>query len=408
MERARYNRSKFQIAKESLQRFCKDLESRLLYKSAHFLDSNFLIKKNDARVRIFGKKKFFVTEYVFDEITKKESEWQEFLKPNHLQVINFDDVRRTFPATCPVYFNFVKSMYNPANICSSDFIINKNFALKEKGKLSEDGKNLNQILISRFYNGNANKFNKFGKEKNDWENYLNSSFLNRIKKRHSKKNKKERFFNDYRNLSLILIYTLLHRRNTYYYTSDIDIFCDLFSWFDSMAHQITLKRMLLDAMKETGGKGDILKRKKLVYYLGYNQFKKECEGMLASFLLDDRKKHRFNLYIRYWDPKKEKFFNEIRFSFDEAIRYLLLNNQGLMLCPFAANNADGNFFRYLYFWPPNTVHDLDTIKVSVQAKRFIHASNSSPPKEVHDLHCRYKRVENNNDSDFLESFRIGG
>lgn len=395
--------------KNQLLEIYKDIESKIFYRDSYFLDANFLIPHDDNRHEALKRKRgdFFVTEYISDEIKKKNQDLQNTLSPKELTVVKFDNLRLNFPATCPVFFNFIKGMYNPANICSPDFFINKNFAVKENNKTNKERIDFNQVLISRFYKGHENKFNKLGKKKDDWENYLNSSFLSRLKKRKNKKNKGGTFFNDYRNLSLILIYTLLYRRNVYYYTADIDIFCDLFSWLDSMSHQLTFKTMLLNQMRDEG-KMALLKKKKLVFHLDYNEFKNQCYSLLADFSVDNWKKKRFSIFIKYWDTKKQQYNEEVRFSFDEEMRNLILNNHGLLYCPFAANNTYGNFFRYLYFWPPNSLHDLKTIKVSVQAKSLIHAKNAHPPKEVHDCYCKFKKQDYENDINLFESFRVAG
>lgn len=402
--------SVFNKIKQCLLEIYKNIESKILYSNIYFLDSNFLIQKNDNRYKIFkNKKKFLVTEYIFDEINKKGDNWKQILSSTRLNIVKFNDLRMKFPATCPVYYNFIKSMYNPANICSPDFFINKNFAVKEKDKdkFNNEIEDFNQILVSRFYKGHKNQINKLGKKKSDWENYLDVSFLRRLKKRKSIKNKKNLFFNDYRNLSLILIYTLLNKTNSYFFTSDIDVFCDLFSWLDSMVHQLTFKTILLNQMKE-GGKKDLLKRKKLVFYINFNEFKKQCNDLLGDSLADNWKKKRFSLTVKYWDQKKQKFYNELKFVFDEKMRELILHNQGLSLCPFTANNTHGNFFRYLYFWPPYSKKNLDTIKVSVQAKRLI-TKNGTPSNEIHDNYCDCRKIENQDDQNFLfQSFRIAG
>lgn len=169
MEKIEYN---FNLSKKIYNYFSniyKGVESRVLYKNSYFLDSNFLIQKHDNRYKIFRNKtkKFLVTEYISNEISGKENNWKNLIDPNNLKTINFDDLRSIFPATCPVYYNFIKSIHNPANICSNDFLINKNFAVKERGKLNEDRKELNQILISRFYKGHKKKLiNWANKKKN--------------------------------------------------------------------------------------------------------------------------------------------------------------------------------------------------------------------------------------------------
>lgn len=288
------------------------------------------------------------------------------------------------------------------------FLINKNFAVKEKSLLTDDRINLNQRLISQYYKGHENQFNKLGKKKKDWENYLNESFLNRLKKRKSIKNKSSSFFNDYKNLSLILIYTLLYRRNTYFFTSDIDVFCNLFTWVDSMAHQMTFKTVLLNKMEEKY-KMELLKDKKLVFYINHNEFDKQCTNILGDLLEDNWKKKRFSLFIKYWDPKKQIFYNKkIKISFNESIRDLLLNNHANFWCPFAANNTHGNFFKYQFYWPPDSMHDINTIKVCVRKKELVHYNNTIPPTNIHKHYCRYKRMEEDDDNLVFQSFRIGG
>lgn len=409
MDKINYDSKFKERIQKGIIKLYRELESNLFYKKTFFLDSNFLIPKNDRRHKILRNKgrKFLVTEYIFNEINKKNNDWQKIISPNRLNIINFEDLRINFPATCPLYYNFIKSMHNPANICNPDFFINKNFAVKEKHKLTNERIDFNQVLISRFYKGHKNEFNKLGKKKGDWENYLNASFLSRLNKRKSLKNKGTLFFNDYKNLSLILVYTLLNRRNSYFFTSDIDIFCNLFTWIDSMAHQTALKIILLNQMKEEG-KTELLKGKKLVFYINYDEFKKQCDETLEYLLIDNKKKKRFNLVIKYWDKNKQKFYNGMKIAFDENIRDLLINNQGLLWCPFAANNTHGNFFRYLYLWPPNSIHDINTIKVSVQAKSRVHADNITTSKMIHNLYCKFKIEEDSGDSIFYQSFRIAG
>lgn len=246
-----------------------------------------------------------------------------------------------------------------------------------------------------------------GEQKKEWENYLNTSFLSRLRKRQSIKYKGKSFFNDYKNLSLILIYTLLNRTNSYFYTADIDIFCDLYTWINSMAHQMTFKTLLLEQMGEEGNL-DILENKKLVFYINFKEFKKKCNDLLGDMIVDNWKKKRFTLYIRYWDQKKQIFFNGLKLAFNENMRDSILNNHGLFYCPFVSNNTHGNFFKYI-FWPPKSIKDINTIKVSVHKKSILRFKNANPPKNIHDHYCISKKREDSKDSNLLfESFWIAG
>jgi hypothetical protein len=295
-------------------------------------------------------------------------------------------------------------MHNPANICSPEFYINKNFAVKTLKGFDESRKEFNQNIVSRFHETFQKNYNNNAKLEKKY--YLDASFLARLKKRKSIHKKEKYFFNDYRNLSLILISTFLNKKSTCFITSDIDVFCDFYTWLDSMAHQLTFKEKILTFLKEDGKK-NLFKNKKLISYINFSDFKESCDGLLGDFLSDDWKGDGFEFVIKYWDPKREEFYSD-KLKFNNSIADLILANHGLFYCPYASNHTHGNFIRYLY-WPPGSLYDINTIKVSVQLKKYVNTRDAKVKTKIHEKYCRNVDMEKNGQHKFLfQSFRISG
>jgi hypothetical protein len=166
--------------------------------------------------------------------------------------------------------------------------------------------------------------------------------------------------------------------------------------------------MLLDQMRKDD-KYRILNNKKLVYFINYDIFKKRCDGILVDLISHDWKKRRFVITVKYWDTEKQRFCNQLRISFNDLFRETLLNEHGQFYCPFSQNNSYGNFFRYEYHWPPVSVHDFNTIKVSVHRKRLICRSSQDAPEFEHNKYCKFNKAERDGDlKDFVKSFRVAG
>lgn len=390
--------------KNFVPRFYRSIESRICFKNISFLDTNFLIKiDNDKRYKIFQNplKKFYITNIVSSEIRNKNLN-------KKINKISFEELRTDVPDVCPLYFNFISGMHNPANICSPSFLTNFFWALKEKNKFTPNhDKMYNEVL--KKINSNKTKLNVFGEEKSSWEKYLDKSFLEQYKKKNRIITKsKDNFFNDYKNLSLILIYSLIYKSNVTFYTADIDVFNNLFTWVDSMAHQLSFKNIILDQIGEDGKKR-MMNDEKLVVFVNFDDFKTKCNGMLSDLLSNDWKKKRFSIEIKFWDMEKQKFNNDCKISFNEQTREILLTNHGLYYCPFCSNNSYGNFIRYNYHWPPTSEHDFNTIKISVMKKSIVKFRHTHVPAHIHGKYCKFINQENSDDLNlFAQSINVAG
>lgn len=134
-------------------------------------------------------------------------------------------------------------MYNPANIDSPAFSIELFLASWAKRKtLSKKEKIFFMRKMDNLKKSTLDKKNIFGENKDEYANYIDQSFWKNFqKKKEATKKKDIIFFNDLKNLSFVLIYTLLNRQNTIFVTADHDLIAYLFTWVESVSQEMVFK-----------------------------------------------------------------------------------------------------------------------------------------------------------------------
>jgi len=367
------------------------------YKSIYFLDtSNIIADKNRKKIGfIFYIPfiNFFITEKVNNEIIEKIKQGHKVININKIKIIKFDLIREELPDVCPLYYNYISNMYNPAVLDSPLFVLEMLLSEKAKGKkLSEENEKIYNKIFSMINNGRSKEINIFGEKGSNYEKYIDESFYRLIKKKkNSIKKPHHNQQNDCKNLSLALIYCLLKRKNLIYISSDIDNIAYLFNWIEGVAQQSVFKQIILsrfhklpDHDKKRWSEG-----KPISIFVNYeDEFKKLFNGYMTDMLSHDWKKTAFHFILKYWDQKEKKFI-KYKFSFNNLSRELLLTLHGNCSCPYVKNYDYGNWIKYLY-WPllPHNKY----FKILLLKKRIIKVS-SSPNWILHSANCNNRNLD---------------
>jgi len=392
-------------AKNIFPRTYYQLINYLRFKSECFLDTTNFIKSSGKMIPWKHLKSFFtlnlITEKVHDEIQEKIQQGQnvDIKKFNVAKVISFEEMRLIFPDTCPLYYNFISCMHNPAILDSPIFYLEALFSQKAKNKILSDQDEVTyqsayRLIMGKLESGrNINKINAFGEKISDHDRYINESIVRRIKKKKEAINKPHHnALNDCKSLSLALIYCLKKGRNITYITSDIDNIANLYTWIDAISQQLTLKIIILNRIKNwSEDEKNVFwqKGRPISLFIDYEkEFIKHVNGMRADILAHDWKKVSFGFTIKYWSEKDNKFINYM-VKFDKSVRELLLHLHDNCSCPYVKNIDYGNWFKYT-FWP--LAINNKYFKVSISRKKLI-VNSSTPPWIKHDIHCRNSNID---------------
>jgi hypothetical protein len=91
----------------------------------HFFDTNFLVLPRESLPQLSPEPgaSHWITETTQQEVYNKlgEQSAKEVVE-GKFQILRFNDLYRENPGICPVYYWFILSMYNPANIGNEEFI----------------------------------------------------------------------------------------------------------------------------------------------------------------------------------------------------------------------------------------------------------------------------------------------
>jgi len=100
--------------------------NRIKYGTAVFLDTNMIVSNEarpDKRIEKLHKHftQYFVTDIVAKEVFDLSANGLNRIFPYKYETVGFSKMREILPSLCPVYYNFISWMYNPANIAVPDF-----------------------------------------------------------------------------------------------------------------------------------------------------------------------------------------------------------------------------------------------------------------------------------------------
>ena len=403
----KYVRGQYTKAEKILVRvlvFLRDIKSIWKYGQAYIFDTNMLVSngKRDSRQRsLFTiNRNYWATETTFREANSLIFDKQYTRIFNHsLKELSFGKLREHYPNTCPLYYNYISAMHNPAIVWGENFdaelIVRA--LIKNKTLTAEEDK-INQVVSSRL---SQKKYQ--GEETDKIMRLLRKTNVNMLsKKREAIRKEDKNYFNDLKSLSLALLYCLQRKKNVTFITSDSDFLSIIFDLFATVIQQSTFSMKILPSLDDEK-KRDLLKKKRLPFFLDSFEFIKHMENYTADVYADNWKKDYLIFKIKYWDIPTQKY-TTLDFRFDTTIREIFLNSHGGLFCPCAKNNENGNWLAYMYWWPPSSVHSIKTLKVVVRAKNGIIKEDAYVTEPNHAAYCRYPQEDAAGNLMFFSNF----
>ena len=326
-----------------------------MYKTDYFLDTNFIITKEEKCDSRYEKlfllyKNYYITEYFAKEVEEKLKD-KRFRKINKskFKTVSFDDLYKIAPI-CPVYHNFIATMYNPANFSDPEFPLQFLFSkIIKKRKLTDDERNLHMWMMSDIVSKLKLGTDNDGEIKSEWSKVIDETHLRSIKKRKDGlKGKNKNFPNDIRNLATIFVHSIIFKRNITFITSDSDAIAFFFDWSSSIIQEIAFNTKCLEELGKNDREGikRLLQNKKEALFFNAPELSKFTHGTLQKFYNNDKKYFSPRLSIKYWDKNRKKYF-EVGVNIDNAARSYLMYLHGSLNCPTAKNDIMGCFIKYI-------------------------------------------------------------
>jgi len=398
----------FYKIKYSLFSFMGSIFSSIRYKNVYFFDTNIIINTEsniDLRHKdLSSVHKVFITESVEEEV-EKQSKSESFTKLYHgkTETISFDTLYEELPICC-TYYNFIRSMQNPANIASPDFLLQLIFSkIAKRQKLSETEEKIHIGLMGRLTNRFVSETKNNRRE--DLLDVINEAHIKSIKKRKGElKGKNKNYLNDLRSLATVFVYSLTNKNNVTFVSSDSDAIVYFFDWVGTLIQQSSFHTFSLEILNkyEREGMKRVLSNKKEAIFYDPDTMVKYIRGTEVRFFSNNKKYFSTKLTIKYWDKKREKYF-DFSINIDRYVREVFLSLHGPYNCPTVRNDRMGNFIGYRYWWPPSSKHNMGVLKILPMLKP-INRVNRKLPKIIHDSICKYRKIDLSNDFRSFSSF----
>lgn len=365
--------------------------SWLVYHRAMFIDTNLILLKStelEMRPQKFRKflRNYFITESIEKEISDLDGYGFSRIFPHAYKIIRFSQLRKINPSLCPVYYNLIASMYNPANITSSEFTLHMLQSLKLRNRnLSRAQNTLYMKYMNRIKNGAISKVDKDGNPKTVFAEHLDISFFQYFQKKVKNRNS-DNLLNDYKNISLSLLFTLVYKTNTVFLTADRDLLAIIFTLIESIAQELAFHQLILPTLSDNE-KHSLFLGKHITRFLDFKELQEKCEGILGDILNPYWKKNYISFRVWLWDDKRKKYIKDFSLNFNKMSQELILHMHGPLSCPFAKNNSHGNWLHY-QFWPP-LPKSPNVVKILVSAKKIVNRQNINIPDHIHQNTCKY-------------------
>ncbi|MFA6375870.1 MAG: hypothetical protein WCX69_00510 [Candidatus Paceibacterota bacterium] len=369
------------------------------YNQAYIFDANMIIsnKKLDKR---YLKLLTINNNYWATETTIKEANNLIFNKKfklingHKIKKLSFAKLREYYPNTCPLYYNYISAMHNPAIVFDENFgleLITKSF-IKKRNLTKNEEKLINKIT--------SQLDRKSGGKDKIITVLRNANISNLRKKRKALKNNDANYLNDKKSLALSLLYCLQRKINVTFVTSDSDFLTLIFDIFSLVLQQANFSTQVLPMLNDNI-KNDLLKNKSHTFFLNLIDFLKLKENLTIDAFSDNYKKDFITFEIKYWCIETQKYIS-LYFRFDETMRQIFLNAHGNLLCPCVKNCDNGNWISYIW-WPPSSINDKNTLKVLIRAKDIVE-KDTIVRDNIHSLHCKYVKEEISGNINFLSHF----
>jgi len=382
---------KFFILRKKFEFPLWSLWSRVRYGRSIFLDTNMVARRKteiDGRVQKLKNTHgpYFVTDIIEKEINDLVGNGADRIFPHKYRIISFSRLREISPALCPVYYNLISWMYNPANITSPEFHLHLLQSLKLRGrKLNKSQEKLYMKFMDRLKKGAESKIDSSGKPKSELARCIDISAFQYFQKKIKNKNSKN-LLNDYKNICTIILFALLSKTNIIFITADRDMLAIVLTLIESLAQGMTFPYFFLPTLTDKDKK-DLFSGKTITRFINFNEFKQYCEKLLGDILNPYWKKDHISFRVRLWDNKKQDFIEDLFINFDSLCREMVLNMHGPLSCPFAKNDTHGNWLHY-QFWPP-PLKSPNVVRVVLSVKKVKSRRNIYVPDFIHRQSCKY-------------------
>lgn len=233
---------------------------------------------------------------------------------------------------------------------------------------------------------------KYGKPKPLLAKQIDGSFFQYFQKKIKDRNSKN-LLNDYKNVSIILLFSLLNKINTVFVTADRDLLAIVLTLTESLAQGIAFPYFFLPTLTEQD-KRDLLKGKHITRFLDFAEFKKYYDNLLGDILNRYWQKDYVSIRVRLWDDKKQCYIEDLIINFENTGREMILNMQGPLSCPYSKNDNYCNWLHYR-FWPPS-LESPNVVRVLLSVKRIRNRHNIYVPDFIHQKTCKYA-IDDRND-----------
>ena len=380
-------------------------------KNIIFLDTNMVVSNSELEDSRYNNISFSTENFFLPEKFKEEVEillsnpGYRRINTSEFTTISFDQIRDISPEMCPVYYNFLIQMNNPAVVDSPNFFhsILESKMLKNKKLSKEEQKIMNLVSDKTKERNNAinEMFSKYGVE---WEDNSELRFLK--KKRTAIKKSDPNYFNDIRSISLMLIYCLLKKKSATLLTSDVDLVELFFNLTESISAQSALKFTILPLLTD--------KHHKIISSGSKAEFTIDVKDLTEKrvSIMHDIYSHRENktdiilFEIKYWSIKEQRYYN-YQFYFSEDTRTLFLKSHGALNCLPARNAEYGNWLKFEYFWPPANIDEFKAMKMKVFVfkKPTVNYENREFSNTIHNSNCLYIEEDKKNNYAFFSDFK---
>lgn len=354
-----------------------------------FLDTNVVMSQNKDlvhRVKLLESEMlFYVTDIV--DMESQHMIRNQFCKSiNVRNVISFSQMRLENPALCPVYYNLIASMYNPANLASPDFVLQMLQSLKLRGKkMTKNNNDVYSKLMQRLKISSDRTVHEDGTKKIPLAKEIDKGAFHYFRKR--VKNKESiSLMNDYRNLATMLIYSLLEETDIVFITADRDTLVIVITLAESIAQYMAFVTLIFGELSDSDI-AKIMDRGRVMRFLSFEKFCEVADGCLGDIINSTWMKQFIEIKFRLWSDEENDFVDDYVLKFNDDLKDFTLNFHGQLSCPVAKNSTHFNWLSYKY-WAPS-VSSPDTVKISMTRKKIFNRKNRSIPPFVHDCCCKY-------------------
>ena len=406
--------SKFQKVKNALLLFFRDLHTSIKYGRTFILDTNFLVRRaSESSDKRYRKNLFHFSTILTTETVIKEKDLllttgrYSYIGPSReLEVLSFEEIRKDIPYLCPLYYNFLSWMHNPASFMSDDFHLH--------ALLKEDVIDGEKISDRHVWDRLINHFTKSREIRSEelednpslddeWVVMCKSALGANRKKRKAIKKDDQHYFNDLKLVALSLFYTLDKKRNVTILTADSDFINLVFTLWGSFANEQSFKTEILEKINNDkisfSGKNVEINLNAISLY-------KKKEGLIRDVFADNWKRDYVIFKLKYWDQNRNKYFT-FTFRINEVIRALLLNSWGNYFCPFAQDPRMGNWLGFKWYepHPKDLVNGLGGVEVKVEMwKKYRWPVCSYVDKGIHEEVCLYPKMDKECNYGFFSQF----